>query len=163
MSNPPPHEPQPHEIARQATDALGEVFDDEGPYSVETTKAALTALATCAMYLKVCMGAAQPATIRDLDDLREVLLSLNATTVALNHGLTALLDPIDRRTLPGPDALDITAVATMRAAIARATDGLRACVNGLADAHATTTTTTAATAATAATGRLTAVIPPAHA
>jgi hypothetical protein len=122
--------------AAQTTNmALRAAFDLEGSYTPELTRAAATAFVDLAWYLQVCMDAAQPAAVGDLDDLRDLLLSLNAATAKLHQGLTALLGPIDRRTLPDPDTLGIAAVAEMRAALARAGHGLRACVNGLADAH----------------------------
>jgi hypothetical protein len=123
-------------IAQAALTALGAAFDLQGPYTPELTRAAATALTDLAWYLQVCMDAAQPVAIGDLDDLRDLLLSLNAATAKLHQGLTALLGTIDRRTLPvDPTELDITAVAEIRAALVRAGQGLRACVNGLADAH----------------------------
>jgi hypothetical protein len=121
--------------AQAALTALAAAFDLQGPYTPELTRAAATALTDLAWYLQICMDAAQPAAVGDLDDLRDLLLGLNAATSKLHQGLTALLGPIDRRTLPDPDALDVTAVAEIRAALARASHGLRACVNALADAH----------------------------
>jgi len=69
MPDPTPVRTDPAEAARQAADALGVAFDDEGPYSREMTASALAALGTCAYYLRVCLGDAHPAAIPAVDAL----------------------------------------------------------------------------------------------
>ena len=136
MPDPTPVRTDPAEAARQAADALGVAFDDEGPYSREMTASALAALGTCAYYLRVCLGDAHPAAIPAVGDLGAAALSLHAAIAALRTGLRAAGWAIDRRQLPTDYAgFDAVGLAAARAALARAVDALAVAADALAEVH----------------------------
>jgi hypothetical protein len=123
-------------LARQAADALGTAFDDEGPYSPDMTTAALIAIGTCVRYLRTCLGPAQPAAIPDLNTLAATILALHAACAQLRAGLLGTVTAIDGRRLPADKTeLGIEDVAAMRAALAGACDALFHAAHAFADAH----------------------------
>ena len=135
MPSPQPLSP-PSNTAWTAVDALAGAFDDEGPYSPDTTKAGAMALVTCASYLGTCMDAAQPSAVPTMQDLAQLCLSLNAATVSLAKGLAGTVSTIDRRVLPGAlVGADIIRVTAARAALSHAELALVRAARGLADAY----------------------------
>lgn len=133
--------------------ALGDAFDDEGPYSRELTEQALDALGTCTTYLRTCFGPAQRAAVPDVATLATVLLGLHLACTQLYLALVPALRSIDRRQWPADQRqASITHVFAMRAALAAAQQGMRVAGEQFAAAHQAVTDALAqSTASTAAT------------
>ncbi len=91
MFQPPCASTDPVAAASQVVSALGDAFDDEGPYSREMTTQVLDALGTCVTYLRTCLGPAQSAAIPDSATLAAVLLALHITCTQLHAGLQPAL------------------------------------------------------------------------
>jgi len=126
----------PVAATRLVVAALGEVFDDEGPYQPGMTAQALDALGTCVSYLAGCLGPAHHAAIPHSADLDTVLLALHVACTHLHRGLQPLLRDIDRRAWPADQAdIPITRIAGLRAALAAAREALLTAAKHFADAH----------------------------
>jgi hypothetical protein len=126
----------PVTATRQVVAALGDVFDDEGPYLPEMTAQACDALGTCVTYLAGCLGPARHAAVPATADLSRVLLALHIACTHLYRGLQPAVRDLDRRAWPADRAdIPITQVAAVRAALAAAGDALLAAAVGFADAH----------------------------
>jgi hypothetical protein len=122
-----PHDStDPLDGVRDVVPALGDAFDDEGPYSRELTEQALDALGTCTTYLRTCLGPAQRAAVPDVATLATVLLGLHLACTQLYLALVPALRGIDQRQWPADQRqVPITHVFAMRAALAGAQQGLR--------------------------------------
>lgn len=132
--------PEPHEPVQQAVNELADILSDEGTYSPDTTRAALQGLTTLATYLGECLNAAQPAAVPTIADVADVAIHLHIATLTIAKGLGGTLAAIDKRRLPAElTDIDITQVAALRAALARAGDGLIKAATGFGDAHLTIT------------------------
>jgi hypothetical protein len=126
----------PVATTRQVVAALGDVFDDEGPYLPDITAQALNALGTCTSYLAGCLGPGRRAAIPDTADLAAVLLALHIASTQLYRGLQPALHDIDRRAWPADQAgLAITRIAAVRAALDAAAEALRVAAVRFAEAH----------------------------